>query len=281
MDLRATSLPPTTSFWYALIKAMAEARDTLDSARALRLALLCGYDRKPFALLFHSDSAELGVDNVGLALNYLRASYNDCLPQVREGDPNPQESDLVLEVYAAYFSVCSKKELSTVLDRIIAGITPSSLRAFRAHDFQTLLEAAPFLRTRLPSANDPDNGFHGRISTINQHPASPYLLFALRLATWSGAARAGLVERGIVKAIEGLYDMDETVVDTDYGERVVSGISQHIMVQLCYLVLGALANCYDPSRSTLMEELRADIVAYSRSMSRRFFAPEVWEIRDD
>lgn len=279
MDLRPTSPPPTMSFWYALIKAMAETRDTLDSARAL--ALLCGYDRKPFALLFHSDSAEAGADHIDLALNYIRASYNDCLPQVRDGDPNPQESDLILEVYAAYFSVSSAEELSAVLDRIIAGVTPRSLHAFRARDFQTLLGAAPFLRTRFPSANDPDNGFHGRISTINQHPASPYLLFALRLATWSSAARAGLVERGVVKAIEGLYDTDETVVDTDYGERVVSGISHHIMVQLCYLVLGALADCYDPSRSTLMEELRADIVTYSRSMSRRFFAPEVWEIRDD
>ena len=116
---------------------------------------------------------------------------------------------------------------------------------------------------------------------LSQHPASPYLLFALRLATWSAAARAGLVARGIAAKVEALYDADDAVVPTAHGARAVSTISQHIMLQLCFRLLGALGDYYDADRSTLMEELREEIVSYSRSMSRRFFAPEVWEMRDD
>ncbi|EKM49885.1 uncharacterized protein PHACADRAFT_265638 [Phanerochaete carnosa HHB-10118-sp] len=258
---------------------MAEAHDTLDSARAL--ALLRAHDHKPFALLFAADPSKQNPSPIDLVLSYVRASYNDCLPQVRDGDPNPPESDLDLEVYAAYFSACPEPLLSVLLDRIIGGINPRALRAYRAHNFATLLDTAPYLRPRFPSTQDPANGFHGRISTINQHPASPYLFFALRLATWSAAARAGLVKRGVVQTIEALYDMpDEIVIETDYGEQVVSSISQHIMLQLCYLLLGSLSDCYDPSGSTLMEELRADIVSYSRSMLRRLFAPGR-ETRDD
>ncbi|EKM49886.1 uncharacterized protein PHACADRAFT_265641, partial [Phanerochaete carnosa HHB-10118-sp] len=279
VSLRSTAPLPTTGLWYALIKAMAEAHDTLDSARAV--ALLRMYDwHTPFVLLFPSDPSKPDPSRLKLILNYVQASYSDCLPQVRDDDPNPPESDIVLQVYAAYFSICPEPLLSSLLDHVIAGFTSHTLRDFHERDLAALSNNAPYFIMQPSSLDEPADSSRGRIWMTKQHPASPYLLFALRLATWSAAARAGLVKRGVVQAIEALYDMDETVVNTDCGERLVSGISQHIMLQLCALLLGALSECYDSSRSTLMEELRADIASYSRSMSRRFFAPEVWEIRD-
>ena len=78
-----------------------------------------------------------------------------------------------------------------------------------------------------------------------------------------------------------LYDEDEVEVDTDAGDIVVCTTSRHVMILLCYRLLRIISDCYDMTKSTLLEELRADISAYSRAVNRRFFAPEVWEMRDD
>lgn len=275
ITIRSASMPGIqTRFWCALVTAMAEAHSTLDRERAL--TLLAMYDLSPqrqcpaptiapLAHLFPPKTCSRTPAE--FVLEYVCASYDDRLPQARDGDAHPPASELALEVFAAYFTALpAPRALDDLLDRLVAGLGP------RASTFAC---SAP--------GSSPHTPIHSALPGIglSQHPASPYLLFALRLATWSAAARAGLVARGVAAAVEALYDADDAVVSTAHGARAVSTISQHIMLQLCFRLLGALGDCYDADRSTLMEELREEIVSYSRSMSRRFFAPEVWEIRDD
>ncbi|GJF00376.1 hypothetical protein PsYK624_166630 [Phanerochaete sordida] len=259
--LRATSQPPA-AFWCTLITAMADAHTTLDRPRAL--ALLAPFNLPPLALLFPEAPDTSPAE---LALAYVRATYDDRLPQARAADANPPEADRALEVFATYFSALhDPAPLATLLDAVAADLDARAPTRGRAADCKALLAVVPNLAGVVAAP-------HGTTPLLNAHPASPHLLCALRLAAWSPVARRGLVARGVVRAVERLYDAEEA--------EAVSTISQHIMLALCYALLGALGECYDAARSTLMEELREEVVGYSRAMSRRFFAPEVWEMRDD
>ncbi|GJF00364.1 hypothetical protein PsYK624_166500 [Phanerochaete sordida] len=250
VTLRTTAQEPT-AFWSTLITAMAEAHATLDRPRAL--ALIRPFNLPPLALLFPAKHD--GTDPAKFVV-YACKTYADRLPHARAHDAHPPASDRALEVFAAYFAALpDPAPLGALLDRLVAGLAPRAPPRGRRR------------RARAP---------------LLPHPASPHLLFALRLAAWSAAARRGLVARGVVRAVERLYGAEETEVETARGRRGVSAVSQHVMLALCFALLGALGDCYDAARSTLVEELREEIAGYSREMSPRFFVPsQVSEMRDD
>lgn len=81
-----------------------------------------------------------------------------------------------------------------------------------------------------------------------------------------------LVEHGLLKAIENLHDK---------GEEVVFTLGRHVVTDFATFLYQGVSDCYDLSRTTLVVELRADINAYSRSIDGRYFATEVWEMRND
>ncbi|GJF00365.1 hypothetical protein PsYK624_166510 [Phanerochaete sordida] len=260
ITLRTTSQPPT-AFWCTLVTTMAEAHATLDRPRAL--ALLAPFNLPPLALLF---PAAPDTSHAELALAYVRTTYDDRLPQARAADANPPEADRALEVFAAYLAALrDPAPLGPLLDAVAAGLDARAPAHDRGADCKVLRAAAP----GLAGVDAP----RGAAPLLHAHPAAPALLCALRLAAWSADARRGLVARGVVRAVERLYDAEEAAA--------VSAISAHIMLALCCALLLALGECYDAARSTLVEELRAEVVRSSRAMARRFFAPEVWEMRDD
>lgn len=256
---------------------MSDRESTLDSPRALALLIL--YNCDAFALLFRSDVPRSGVSppcDIDLLLTYIQATYTDCLPQLLDGDLESQVSDQTIHAVAIYLDRCSAARFSTFLEHLLGHIAPPSYHAVRSRDLKLLLDAAPYLQESCSA-----EAVLSRRSYMESHPASPFLYCAIRLASRSGHVRRGLVELGVLKAVEHLYDEDKVVIETDRGDMVVSATSRHMMIQLCYLLLRGISDCYDLSKTTLVEELRADITTYSRSVNRRFFAPEVWEIRDD
>lgn len=258
---------------------MSDRQNTLDSPRAL--ALLALYNCDAFALVFRSSAARPCLSlpcDIDLLLIYIQATYTDCLPQILDGELESQMSDQTIYAVAIYLDWCATTQFSTYLEHLLGHITPFSYHSTRSRDLEILLDAAPYLQ-RSCSAEAVRS--RQRSSYMESHPASPFLYCAIRLASRSSRVRRGLVEHGILKAVERLYDEDEVIVQTDRGDIVLADISRHTMIQLCYLLLRSISDCYDLSKRTLVEELRADITTYSRSVNRRFFAPEVWEMRDD
>lgn len=258
---------------------MSDRQDTLDSAHVL--ALLTLYNCDAFALLFRSDIARPCVSppcGIDLLLTFIQATHTDCLLQILDGELESQMSDQTIHAVAIYLDRCSAAQFSAFLEHLLGHIIPLSYYAVRSRDLKALLEAAPYLQG---SCSVEAVRSRRSSSYMESHPASPFLYCAIRLAPRSSRVRKGLVEHGVLKVVERLYDEDEVIVHTDRGDTVMSATSRHMMIQLCYLLLRGISDCYDLSKTTLVEELRADISAYSRSVNRRFFAPEVWEMRDD
>ena len=153
------------------------------------------------------------------------------------------------------------------LERLLERTAVRTYRAVEDYGRAALAEVAPELLEQIAatSATAPQ-------SYSKAHPASALLYCGIRLAERSISVRRNLVARGVLQVIKRIYD-DEIAE--------VCGLGRHVMHRLAYLLLCRVSDCYNLSRTTLHEELRGDIITYTRRLDRRFFAPEMWEIRDD
>ncbi|GJE88783.1 hypothetical protein PsYK624_048700 [Phanerochaete sordida] len=233
--------------WEALIKAISNKRDDLSFEHVL--ALLVPYDCKGFAALFHTDGGRSCVTpgdcecDIHQFLAAIEDSCTDLLPGCFDGELRPHTSDLTLHAAAIYLDLSPAALRTTFLCHLFERI--NNLPSSSSSPYDPRSQALRALCGKLPSQLLPQQ----------LCPAAPFLYCATRLASHSLAIREGLVDHGLLKTVEHMYDD---------ACRSADGIQRHILNQMMYGLLHRVSDCYDLGRTTLVEELRYDIVTFSR-----------------
>lgn len=251
------------SFNYMFIAVLTDRRNSLDRSQVLSV-LSINTRCRPAALLFKTadqlhrpDVYTHEVPSLGHFFVYLQAGYQDplslgALPEFPYEWP--------LEAAAIFFSRCDSSLVHEVVGRILNGLCCDLPRRVpRREDVEALRRDAPFLDLSHPLPN--------RI----QHPASPFLWFAIHLSHKSRTACKELVDGGLVGAIERLYDQEPPGSYQKEMQGAMTSHSRQIMLQLCYLLLTAVSRHCDLRDCVLKEELSAEVREESRQLSEHYF----------
>ncbi|GJE88784.1 hypothetical protein PsYK624_048710 [Phanerochaete sordida] len=235
-------------------------------------ALLHPYDRPASAPLFrpgpyHAHEDATCGDGVDHLLTYLGTSCQDYMPDVLEGKLRLRASDETLHAVSTYLNTCPAFRRDTFLERLLGRIASPTCRAAQDRARAALAAAVPELRTECATTSTTLPRDHWQ-----EHPASAFLYCAIRLAERDATVCKDMLAQGLLQVVERVYD----------GEIAgVCSLGLHVLHRLAYVLLRTVSDCCDLGMTTLVEELRGDIIIYRRRLDRRYFAPEVWEIRDD
>ncbi|KIP07901.1 hypothetical protein PHLGIDRAFT_117669 [Phlebiopsis gigantea 11061_1 CR5-6] len=230
-----------TSFFYMLVAVLSDLRDVLDQSQVLRVLALYPTLR-PVALLFRNGTEKADLDGF---FAYVRASYADPLNL-----PDALSSFVAVHTperaAAVFFDRSAPALVSAVVDRLLGEIGPH----------------------RTDRRQRPD----GDAAAAAAHPASPFLCFAVHLAYESRTAARMLLERGLARRIEHLYDMyDDARALPDAWTDGVHTHGRLTMLHLCHFLLLAVARHCDLSVYVVKEELSAHVRERSRELSERWF----------
>jgi len=247
----------TERFYAMLAAVICDLQADLNVNQAIAIVNL---DRRmtPLALLFmrpppskpKGPSLNFTLFLTFLAHNCYTPSYN-LIPF--------QQSDFQWPVKGALELFCKNPtdDLIRLIAHILRAIQPLANPDPREEDITRIRTILPWLPPWSPR------------KYLARHPASPFLCFTAFLANRSAPASRLLVEGGLIRTLEALYDQD--FPDPRVREDDPYLQTRDELYELCLRVLDAVSRHCDLRDCVLMEELKADLRRCSRELSEQYF----------
>ena len=253
-----------TSFFYMVIAVLSDLREVLDRNQVLRVLELYPTMR-PVALLFQNGEDKTTCPDIEPFFTYLYASYSDPL-NLPDGLFSFIKTHTPKKAAAVFFDRSDPELVSEVVDRLLGEIGQYRTDRLQRPDVDEFNRSFPFVASR-----DADSAPRAGI-----HPSSPFLCFAVYLAYESRTAARMLLERGLTRLIEHLYDMYDD--SRTLPDEWMDGVHTHghlTMLHFCYFLLLAVSRHCDLSVYVVKEELSEHVRQRSRELSERWFG-YVW-----
>jgi hypothetical protein len=242
---------------YAMLTdVVCELHAQLDLNQALvllRIQQMC----TPLAILFlRPPRARRNQLNFSLLLTFL--AHSDYSPTYSAIQPL-LGFDLQWVVKSSTKILCrsSATELGHVVDHILNAIRPSSFSDPSELDVAQLCSMFSWVQPWSPRRY------------LARHPASPFLSYAIFLADRSERASRQLVERGLIRTIEDLYDQDFPDPRVRQNDPYVQ--TREELYKLCLRLLSAVSRHCNLRDCVLLEELKADVRRCDRELSEQYF----------
>lgn len=254
-----------TSFFYMIIAVLSDLRDVLDKSQVLRVLNVYPI-LQPIALLFPAGDEKSTAPNLDSFFTYLVASYADPLNLPDRLFAFVTEYDIAKRAAAVFFDRSSPQFLSDAVDRVLGKIKQGRDECFSCTEIEAFRTSHPF--------NDTDTDAYScafGCPVWKEHPASPFLCFAVYLAYESRAAARMLLERGLTRLVEQLYDAYDDAAEFPSRWIDVSSHGHLTMLHLCHFLLLAVSRHCDLSVYVVQEELSEHLRLKSREMSERWF----------
>ncbi|KAI0684247.1 hypothetical protein BC835DRAFT_649426 [Cytidiella melzeri] len=239
-----------------LTDVVCELRDVLDMDQAL-LILQIEPRLTPLAILFHrpprSRKNSLNFQLLFAFLAHLDYNPTYCGTQHRLG------FDFQWVVKTAVEILCKHPtdDLLRVVAHILRAVQPLAWPDPLELEIAQLRVIFPWVEPWSPRRY------------LARHPASPFLSFAIFLADRSKEAAKLLVEGGLVRTLEAMYDQDFPDPRVRDDDPYVQ--TREEMYKLCLRLLTAVHRHCNLRDCVLMEELKSDVRRCSRELSEQYF----------
>lgn len=239
-----------------LTDIMCELRDDLDYSQALTILRI--HSRcVPLAVLFHrpprSKRSSLNFPLLLALLSHLNYS-----PTFSTAQPS-LNADFQWVVTTAVELLCKypTDDLGRVVTRILRALQPL------AHSDPLELEIAQ-LRNIFPWVQP-----WSPRKYLARHPASPFLSFAIFLVDRSEIAARLLLDGGLIRTMEALYDQDFPDPRVRDDDPYVQ--TRDELYKLCLRLLRSVSRQCDLRDCVLLEELKEDVRRSDRELSEQYF----------
>lgn len=169
------------------------------------------------------------------------------------------QSDFQTTVIGAVDVLCKEPtdDLILAVAHILTAIQPLACCDPHEDDVSRLRSMLPSVRAWSPR------------TYLARHSASPFLSFAIFLADRSANAARLLLEGGLVRTLEALYDQDFPDPRVRDDDPYIQPRDE--LYKLCLRLLIAVSKHCDLRDCVLMDELKSDVRRCSRELSEQYF----------
>lgn len=240
-----------------LTDVMCELRDVLDLNCALTI-LRIEQKFTPLALLFSRPARARRSTPLNYTLFFTFLAHLDYSPTYSAIHPNLElDFQWVVKTAVELFCRDPTDDLVCVVGCILHAIQPLATTDPLEAEIARLRSVFPWV----PPWSDR--------KYLARHPSAPFLSFAIFLADRSADAARLLVEGGLVRTLEALYDQDfpdsRVRADDPYLQ------TRDELYKLCLRLLVAVSRHCDLRDCVLLEELKGDVRRCSRELSEQYF----------
>ncbi|KAI0088464.1 hypothetical protein BDY19DRAFT_947725 [Irpex rosettiformis] len=239
-----------------LTDIMCELRDDLDYDQALTILRI--HSRCiPLAVLFHRPPRSR-KHSLNFSLLLVLLAHLDYSPTFSTDQPR-LDADFQWVVTTAVELLCKHptEDLRRVIAHILHAIQPLAHSDPLEPEISQLRNIFPWVQPWSPR------------KYLARHPASPFLSFAIFLVDRSEIAARLLLEGGLVRTMEALYDQDFPDPRVRDDDPYVQ--TREELYKLCLRLLSTVSRQCDLRDCVLLEELKSDVRRSDRELSEQYF----------
>ena len=239
-----------------LTEIVCELRDDLDYNQALTILRI--HSRCiPLTVLFYRPPRSRG-NSLNFTLLLALLAHLDYSPTFSTDQPR-LDADFQWVVTTAVELLCKRpnEDLPRIVSHILHAIQPLASSDPVELEISQLHNIFPWVQPWSPR------------KYLARHPASPFLSFSIFLVDRSETAARLLLEGGLVRTLEALYDQDFPDPRVRDDDPYVQ--TREELYKLCLRLLRAMSRQCDLQDCVLLEELTEDVRRSDRELSEQYF----------